>query len=164
MARKVIMSVISPVFHEKCFDRLRTKETLGYIVSASGTVYDHVLYHRMVVVGPKFVNSSPINEIWTDSHVFEDATHFLERSFAFLQSFYDEYINDELTESVLEDLKQATMKKYSRKDLSVGDWQSRFWGEIGSTTYDWNYRAKLIQMVKRVTLEVTKNSLQKKFR
>lgn len=136
MARKVIMSVISPVFHEKCFDRLRTKETLGYIVSAAGTVYDHVLYQRIVVVGPNF-----------------DATHFLERSFVFLQSFYDEYINDELTESVLEDLKQATMKKYSRKDLSVGDWQGRFWGEIESTTYDWNYRAKLIEMVKRVTLE-----------
>eukprot|EP00493_Phyllostaurus_siculus_P027288 UN27635 len=134
--RRVILDTISPVLHEKAFDRLRTKETLGYIVSAAGSIYDHVLYQRIVIVGPK-----------------SDATHFLERALVFLDSFYDDYIMDELTESVLEDLKDATLKKYERKDLSVSEWHERFWNEISGTTYHWGAHKQLSAELKKITLE-----------
>merc|ERR1711879_491393 len=46
----------------------------------------------------------------------------------------------------------------------MGDeWQERFWGKIQSTTYDWNYRKKLADMVKLATLDDVRDYFQKVF-
>merc|ERR1719492_633323 len=71
----VLLDLLVPLLKEKAFDQLRTKETLGYIVSAGGGSYGFVLYARVIVVGPK-----------------HGSTKFLESIMKFLQTFYDEHL------------------------------------------------------------------------
>jgi len=130
----VLLDLLIPLLKEKAFDQLRTKETLGYIVSAGGGSYGYVLYARLIVVGPK-----------------HDSASFLERIVSFLGTFYDSNVKN-MTASAFGERKVSTIKGYTRTDLSLAQKHDLVFSQIQSTSYDFEHRTKLKQIAEETKL------------
>jgi secreted Zn-dependent insulinase-like peptidase len=141
----VLLDLLVPLLKEKAFDQLRTKETLGYIVSAGGGSYGYVLYSRLVVVGPK-----------------HDSAMFLERILAFLTTFGDKFIGN-MTDSAFSERKTSTIKGYTRTDLSLAQKDDLVFSQIVSANYDFEHRKKLKEIALKTTLEDLKKFYDKYF-
>jgi len=129
----VLLDTLVPFLKEKAFDSLRTKQTLGYIVSAGGASFGFVLYARVIVVGPK-----------------HDATLLLTKIVEFLQVFYDEHIKD-MTDERFKELMAPTKKSYTTTDLSIAQKQVLVMAQLGSTNYDFDHRSKLSSTANNMT-------------
>jgi len=141
----VLLDMLLPLLKEKAFDQLRTKETLGYIVSAGGASYGYVLYARVIVVGPK-----------------HDSALFLERIVAFLQTFYDNFIVN-MSNSDYGEHKASTIKKYTRTDLSLSEKFDKVYAQIESTKYDFEKREKMAKIAQDTKLKDLQDFYQKYF-
>jgi len=141
----VFLDLLVPLLKEKAFDQLRTKETLGYIVSAGGGSYGFVLYARVIVVGPK-----------------HGATKFLESIMKFLQTFYDEHLM-KMEDGSFEEHRRSCIKGYVREDLSLNQKHDIVWSQIQNTNYDWSRREQLKATAESVTKEQLLQFYQKYF-
>merc|ERR1719354_583204 len=131
---KVMADIISSPLHQAAFDQLRSKETLGYIVTQYTSAFGGpIRYHRLVVVGEK-----------------SDATYFLERIRAFLQQYYDERVQTWSDED-FQALKDTAKTLYLRSDMSLAEKKDEFWSQISWTEYDWERRQKLAKAVDSIT-------------
>jgi len=141
----VFLDLLIPLLKEKAFDQLRTKETLGYIVSAGGGSYGFVLYARVIVVGPKY-----------------DSTKFLERITHFLQSFYDNHLL-KMDSNQFEERRRSAIKGYIRTDLSLSQKHDIVWTQIMNTNYDFEHRKKLKATADSLTLKQLQDFYQQHF-
>jgi len=134
MRLKVMADIISSPLHQAAFDQLRSKETLGYIVTQYTSSFGGpIRYHRLVVVGEK-----------------SDATYFLERIRAFLTQYYEERVQTWSDED-FQALKDTAKTLYLRSDMSLAEKKDEYWSQISWTEYDWERRQKLAKAVDSIT-------------
>ncbi|KAJ3416993.1 hypothetical protein HDV05_007475 [Chytridiales sp. JEL 0842] len=128
---RVLTLLFAQIAKEPCFNVLRTKEQLGYIVSGGVRKQTGVIGYRVIVQSEK----SP----W---HLEERVTAFLESMKATLESMTDEEFKknvDALAFSLLE------------KSKNLYEEASRHWGHVTSGYYDFDQNVRDAEAVKHVT-------------
>ena len=124
---RVSLRVLSNYLRDPCFDRLRTDEQLGYIVSGSHSENRGILgYYILIqssIAGPQFLSS---------------------RIRAFLDSTRDKIKN--ITEEEFKTFVQSVRIKIMQKDLSIYEEAYRYLNEINKHKYVFD-RSKLSDYV-----------------
>ena len=135
-----LMGIIENYLEEPCFDSLRTKEQLGYIVSSYA--------HKM-----RGINNFMI--------LVQSSTHcpgqIIERITAFLDSMKTEIA--EISDKHFKKLLKATMESTLKKDLSLAEEYQRQRFEIDSAAYIFDRR----KLMKDTLNHVTKEEFQQAF-
>jgi insulysin len=137
-ATDAVQCLVSHILSDALFDQLRTKETLGYLVSG---------YHR---------KSAGILHYHIAVQSSDAAADYLNaRIEAFLSWFRSTKLAELVAETpdFLEKNKAAVMSLLTEKDKSLGDEQSRFWPEIERRRFDWLRRERVAKEVGKITME-----------
>jgi len=128
---------------EPCFDILRTKEQLGYLVWSMGRM-------RVGVCGIRFVIQSEYAP-W----------HLHERIDAFIAAFAESL--KEMTDASFQSFKTSRLKALAESDKNLGQevfmqinlinaQNSKFYGHISSHYYDFNHKTLEAQVLEKLSL------------
>lgn len=131
----VLAQIISAPFYE----RLRTQQQLGYIVSASS-------YEMLEVPALGFMVQSPSANMAT---IDEAATRFFADFSKTLDNFSKEDVERE---------KQAVLSQLLAQDRRLGEVSERYWREIDREQYAFDSREKLADAIRSLTLKDIKDT------
>lgn len=134
-----LIAMIDNYFDESCFDTLRTKEQLGYIVWS----YPHKV--RGVINYAILVQSS----VKHPSYLFDRISNYVKGRIQDLENFTDEKI---------EKIKISSIKSTFKKDLSVKDEFFRFKFEIDSAAYVFDRKKHVKKCIRDVKIEEFKQA------
>ncbi|QFZ29606.1 putative A-factor-processing enzyme [Clavispora lusitaniae] len=130
---RVLTDLLAVMIHEPCFNQLRTKEQLGYVVF-SGYRPSRSYFGLRVLVQS------------------ERACDYLEyRVVQFLRKFKKSVLGDKLTEEAFNKYKQALKSKKLTKLKNLGEESSRFWNHINDGFYDFMQKSKDVQLLETIT-------------
>ena len=128
---RMIMSVLSNYLREPCFDRLRTDEQLGYIVSGFNAdmrgIMNYVVLIQSNIKCPQYLSS---------------------RVLVFLEDM-KERIN-QLTDEEFQKHVESIRVKILHKDLSIRQEGSRYWSEITTHRYIFDRKEKDLEQLQLV--------------
>ncbi|KDQ10557.1 hypothetical protein BOTBODRAFT_36079 [Botryobasidium botryosum FD-172 SS1] len=136
-------SLLAQIAHEPCFNRLRTKEQLGYIVSSVHWAMTGTMGFRIVVQSER------------------DPVYLESRVDAFLDAL--KVILEEMDEVEFEKQKQSLIDKKMEKIKNIGEEAGRFWNAIDTGYCDFLRRETDAAILETVTrqevLEVFSKSI-----
>ena len=129
-------NLLQHVMSEPCFDELRTKESLGYMVHSSRKISENVVGMQIIVMGN---GHSP--------------AYFDERIENFLVTFRKKLVD--MPESEWSSNVKAVVEKYLEKDKNLGEETSRYWTEI----YNQRYVFRRADVESKIVEGVSKNKM-----
>ena len=129
------LAMLVHLVKEPCFDDLRTKQQLGYLVfsGASTSGDDSILSLRFIV------QSEEKDPVYLDGRVE-----------AFLQCFRSEYL-EKLSEDEFQVNVNAVTEKLMEKDKNLNEQTNRFWTNLTNGSYDYDKKKKEAEAVKVTT-------------
>ncbi|KAJ1673649.1 metalloprotease, partial [Spiromyces aspiralis] len=129
----VYLDLVSSLAHSEMFTRLRTNETLGYIVGCgSSTTYSNFHYIRFEIV-------SKCNPVYLQLRLDK-----------FYRIFRDEFLAN-LTQEDLDSRINASIKTLEQPYTSIYSEYMRYANAIDSDLYDFSCKQEMIEVLKRVT-------------
>lgn len=130
---RVLTDLLGVIIHEPCFNQLRTKEQLGYVVF-SGYRASRSYF------GIRFLVQS------------ERTCDYLEfRVEKFLEKFRRKNLGEELTEDAFGKLKQALKSKKLTKLKNLQEEATRFWNSINDGYFDFEQKAEDVTILESIT-------------
>lgn len=130
---RVLNDLFSTVINEPCFNQLRTKEQLGYVV----------------FLGPKVTRTNFGFRVLIQS---ERTTDYLEYRIEEFLSKFGKFIHSGLSEDNFNNYKQALKDKKLTKLKNLKEEVSRFWGAITDGYYDFQLKEKQVKILETITL------------
>lgn len=131
--KRTLTDLLETIMHEPCFNQLRTKEQLGYVVFSGVRLSRTAIGFRILIQS-------------------ERLTSYLEyRIEEFLKRF-SVYVN-ELTAEQFDGFKQALKDKKLTKLKNLSEEVSRFWEAIADGYYDFEAKAKHAGELENITQE-----------
>lgn len=132
---KVLNDLLATIIHEPCFNQLRTKEQLGYVVFSGVRSTRTTLGFRILIQS-------------------ERETDYLEyRIEEFLEVIFRRYVNEVMTDDDFDKFKQALKDKKLTKLKNLGEEFSRLWGGITDGYFDFESRWRHVELL----LEISKS-------
>jgi len=125
--------VLSNVLNDPLFDQLRTKETLGYIVTGFQSRHAGILHYNIAIQSSE-----------------KDALYLNHRIEAFLLRASTSIIDDA---DNLEKNKTAIKSILGQKDTNLDERHNRFWSEIQQHRFSWNRAEIVSKHVSEITIE-----------
>lgn len=130
---RVLTDLLATMIREPCFNQLRTKEQLGYVVFAGYRPCRSYFGLRILVQS-------------------ERTCDYLEyRIVQFLRKFKKSVLGDKLTEEAFNKYKQALKSKKLTKLKNLDEESSRFWNHVNNGFYDFMQRSKDVQLLETIT-------------
>ena len=127
-------ALVGHLMKEPCYDQLRTKEQLGYMVWSGAS------------------RTCGIYSIWFIVQSPEKGPDFLDnRCENFIENFYT--ILKEMTAETFQSNIQACVLTRTKKDVSLYSQAGRYWKEIEDNAYVFNRKFKTAETLKTVTKE-----------
>lgn len=126
-----LIDLISIIFHEPCFNQLRTKEQLGYVVFSGIRLARNYMGYRILVQS--------------------------ERSASYLRSRIENFLQlmstklKDLTEEEFENYKKTLIDKKLTKLKNLNEESGRFWNAITDGYIDFTIHEKLVEHIKEIT-------------
>ncbi|KAJ3035241.1 Insulinase (Peptidase M16) [Rhizophlyctis rosea] len=130
---RVPLSLFSQIGSEPCFDQLRTKEQLGYMVFSGLRKQTGVIGYRVIVQSEK------------------DAAYVESRIEAFIQKM--KTVLKDMTAEEYTKHQTALAAKLLEKDKNLGQESSRHWSHINSRYYNFEQHFADAELVKQVPQE-----------
>jgi len=131
---RVLMSILGNYLKEPCFDKLRTDEQLGYIVSGFNgemrKVLNYVVIVQSNIQGPQYLSSRVLN--------FLDAMR--EKIKTLTDEEFSKYV-------------ESIRVKILTKDLSIRQEGSRYWNEILTHKYVFDRKEKDLEQLNLIKKE-----------
>jgi len=127
-----IASLISSMIQEPAFDDLRTKQQLGYIVSAGMGITRNAFSLSVLVQGAQ-----------------HSAEYYDSQIEAFLHNFGDQIAK--MPEKELDSFKASLESALLRKDLTLMDRGVRYWDPIGKQLYNFSWNIDRVKALRTVT-------------
>ncbi|CAG8596514.1 4609_t:CDS:10, partial [Acaulospora morrowiae] len=128
---KAKFSLMVQVSHEPCFDQLRTKEQLGYLVSCGLRSYARSLGMRIIVQSER-----------DTVHLENRIVHFLYK----LQAIIEEMPEEEYQKQV-----QSLITKKLEKPKNLSQEARRYWEHINSGYYDFDKVENEVSEIRKIT-------------
>jgi insulysin len=132
---RVLLKLATHIIQEPAFDSLRTKQQLGYIVWTGEANDAGVCGLKCIVQSDKFVTAT------LDARI---------------EGFLAQTMKTKLEEFTVEDLEQhkaALCNDLRMKAKTLNEESSRWWGEISTQRYFWNYRNVYADAIEAITME-----------
>ncbi|KAG0316487.1 Insulinase (Peptidase M16), partial [Dissophora globulifera] len=127
------IQLMAQIINEPCFNQLRTKEQLGYLVFSG-------VRKQTGAIGLRFILQSERDPVYLESRI----EHFLEsRMKTYLQ---------ELTEEEYEKQAHSLIQKKLEKDKNLRQETYRYWGQIASGYYDFDEIQDEVDEIRKTTL------------
>ncbi|KAJ3185740.1 Insulinase (Peptidase M16) [Gaertneriomyces sp. JEL0708] len=130
---RAALSLVAQIAQEPCFDTLRTKEQLGYMVFSGLRKTTGVLGYRVIIQSER------------------DPAYLESRIESFLNSL--EKILQEMEEAEFEKHKSALEKRILEKDKRLVEESHRLWGHVSSRCYDFWQQKSDAEMVSKLTVD-----------
>ncbi|KAI5950239.1 STE23 [Candida jiufengensis] len=129
---RVLIDLLVTIIREPCFDRLRTKEQLGYVVFSNLRKGRSSLGFRILVQS-------------------ERSCEYLEyRIDEFLRKF-GQYINNDLKDEDFQKFKTALVDSKLMKIKHLNEETNRLWNSITDGYYDFDFRSKHVKIIEKIT-------------
>ncbi|KAG0214048.1 Insulinase (Peptidase M16) [Mortierella sp. GBA30] len=128
------IQIMAQIINEPCFNQLRTKEQLGYLVFSG-------VRKQTGATGLRFILQSERDPVHLESRV----EHFLE-------SRMKKYL-EEMTSADYEKQVSSLIQKKLEKDKNLRQETYRYWGQIVSGYYDFDELQDEVEEMRRTTLE-----------
>ncbi|KAF9941217.1 Insulinase (Peptidase M16) [Modicella reniformis] len=128
------VQIMAQIVHEPCFNQLRTKEQLGYLVFSG-------LRKQTGALGLRFILQSERDPLHLESRI----EHFLESR---MKPYLDEITVDEYEKQV-----NSLIQKKLEKDKNLRQETYRYWAQIVSGYYDFDELKDEVEEMKQTTLE-----------
>ena len=129
------MKMLLHLISVPCFDTLRTKEQLGYIVWSGSDKISGMWYVRFIVQSD---NSNPVK--------------LDQRIEAFLGEFGDKIL-PAITKESFEQNKISVINNILEKPKTIAQINRIYWGEISSLRYEYERRQQLAKEIEKLTLQ-----------
>ncbi|KAK3698064.1 metalloprotease [Vermiconidia calcicola] len=123
--------LLAQMADEPCFDTLRTKEQLGYVVGSGALIYSTIACWRILVQSEK------------------DCAYLEKRIDAFLVGFED--VIKEMPDDEFESHKIGLINKRLEKLKNLGQETGRFWGHITGEAYDFELVYRDVENIEPIT-------------
>ncbi|CAK7900716.1 A-factor-processing enzyme [[Candida] anglica] len=131
---RVLTDLLGTIIHEPCFNQLRTKEQLGYVVFSGTRTTRTAVGFRILVQS-------------------ERTSDYLEyRIEEFLRQF-GKFVNTSLSPQDFESFKEALKSKKLTKLKNLSEEVSRFWNNITDGFYDFESKVKEVDVLESITLD-----------
>jgi len=127
------IQIMAQIINEPCFNQLRTKEQLGYLVFSG-------VRKQTGAVGLRFILQSE-----------RDPVHLESRIEKFLESRMKTYLNDMTEEEYAKQVNSLIQKKLE-KDKNLRQETYRYWGQIVSGYYDFDELQDEVEEMRKTTL------------
>ncbi|KAG0345812.1 Insulinase (Peptidase M16) [Podila humilis] len=127
------IQIMAQIINEPCFNQLRTKEQLGYLVFSG-------VRKQTGAIGLRFILQSERDPVHLESRV----EHFLESR---MKTYLEEMKPEEYAKQV-----QSLIQKKLEKDKNLRQETYRYWGQIVSGYYDFDEIQDEVEEMRRVTL------------
>lgn len=129
---RVLTDLLGTIIHEPCFNQLRTKEQLGYVVFSGTRLTRTTLGFRILVQS-------------------ERSSEYLEyRIEEFLEQF-GKFVKADLTDDNFSKFKQALKDKKLTKLKNLSEEVTKFWNSIINGYYDFQEREKHVKVLDTIT-------------
>ena len=129
-----LLAMVDNYIDEPCFDVLRTKEQLGYIVWS----YTHEI--RGILNFIVCIQSSVKHPSYLFSRISEFINHMIEQL-------------EKIDESRLGEIKVSSIKNTFKKDLSLKDEFNRFKFEVDNSSYNFDRKTHVKKLIREATLQ-----------
>ncbi|RCH96410.1 Insulinase (Peptidase M16), partial [Rhizopus stolonifer] len=127
------LTLLAQIAQEPCFDQLRTKEQLGYLVFSG-------VRKQVGSMGLRFILQSERDTIYLENRIEE----FLEKLIVLVNKMTTEEYNAQV---------QSVISKKLEKDKNLSQEGGKYWGHIHSGFYEFDQVDTDIQELKRITKE-----------
>ncbi|KAI1314496.1 Insulinase (Peptidase M16) [Mortierella claussenii] len=131
------IQIMAQIINEPCFNQLRTKEQLGYLVFSG-------VRKQTGATGLRFILQSE-----------RDPVHLESRIERFLESRMKTYLQDMTTEEYEKQVNSLIQKKLE-KDKNLRQETYRYWGQIMSGYYDFDELQDEVEEMRKTTLEMAR--------
>ncbi|RLV89243.1 A-factor-processing enzyme [Spathaspora sp. JA1] len=131
---RVLTDLLATIIKEPCFNQLRTKEQLGYVVFSGVRLGRTSLGFRILVQSER-----------TSDYLEYRITEFLNQ--------FGKYINEKLTDEDFNKFKQALTDIKLTKLKHLNEETDRLWNHIIDGYYDFEARLKHVELLKSITLD-----------
>ena len=151
LASEAMLQLISHLLSEPCFDQLRTKEQLGYIVSVSHTKISQLLALRVIV------QSNHKDPEYLDDRIELFLNQYRENLMGMGSEEFQANVNA-VREHLLEkpkNLNQVMLLQYLAYFSLALQESSTFWEEINTSTYFFQRKSNVAELLSEVTLSET---------
>ncbi|KAJ3054883.1 Insulinase (Peptidase M16) [Rhizophlyctis rosea] len=141
---RVRLSLFSQLGNEPCFDQLRTKEQLGYMVFSGLRKQTGLIGYRVIVQSEK-------DAAFVESRI----EAFLEKMRASISAIagYDNTVIKEMTPQEFEKHQLALSSKLLEKDKNLAQESSRLWSHVSSRYYYFDQHMHDADLVKQLSKE-----------
>lgn len=129
---RVLTDLLGTVIHEPCFNQLRTKEQLGYVVFSGTRLTRTTLGFRILIQS-------------------ERSSEYLEYRIEEFINQFDKFVKKGLTDENFAKFKQALKDKKLTKLKNLSEEVSKFWNSIISGYYDFQEREKHVEVLESIT-------------
>lgn len=129
---RVLTDLLATIIREPCFNQLRTKEQLGYVVFSG-------LRKGRTSIGFRILVQS------------ERSSEYLEYRIDEFLAKFGKYVNHELTDENFAKFKQALIDAKLQKIKHLSEETNRLWGAITDGYYEFNARQKHASLVEKIT-------------
>ncbi|KAI5961327.1 STE23 [Candida theae] len=131
---RVLTDLLATIIREPCFNQLRTKEQLGYVVFSG-------LRKGRTSIGFRILVQSERSSEYLEYRIDEFLTKF------------GKYVNHELTDENFDKFKQALIDAKLQKIKHLGEETSRLWNSITDGYYEFDARQKHASLLEKITKE-----------
>lgn len=126
-----LTELLVTILHEPCFNQLRTKEQLGYVVFSSLRLSRSYFGYRILIQSEK-----------SNSYLRTRIENFLQSQKQYLE---------EMTDETFEHFKKTLIDKKLIKLKNLGEESSKFWNLITDGYYDFKINDKIVSEVEALT-------------
>lgn len=131
---RVLTDLLATIIREPCFNQLRTKEQLGYVVFSG-------LRKGRTSIGFRILVQS------------ERSSEYLEYRIDEFLSKFGRYVNQELTDENFEKFKQALIDAKLQKIKHLSEETNRLWNAITDGYYEFDARQKHASLLEKISKE-----------
>ncbi|KAG0046086.1 Insulinase (Peptidase M16) [Gryganskiella cystojenkinii] len=135
------IQIMAQIINEPCFNQLRTKEQLGYLVFSG-------VRKQTGAVGLRFILQSERDPVHLESRV----ENFLESR---MKSYLDEMKEEEYVKQV-----NSLIQKKLEKDKNLRTETYRYWGQIVSGYYDFDELQDEVEEMRKTSLQMMREFFQ----
>lgn len=132
---RCMLLLLTHMMREPCFNVLRTKEQLGYLVWSGINVFEGVLSAHITV-------QSSVRQ----------AGYLDDRAEAFLQYFGNEYLKKEVDEETFLDNIEATIDNRTERPKTMGSQMNRYMKELNRRRFEWTQLSEEVECLKSIKL------------
>ncbi|KAF9206076.1 Insulinase (Peptidase M16) [Haplosporangium sp. Z 27] len=129
------IQILAQIINEPCFNQLRTKEQLGYLVFSG-------VRKQTGATGLRFILQSERDPVHLESRI----EHFLESN---MRKHLDEMTPEDYEKQV-----NSLIQKKLEKDKNLRQETYRYWGQIVSGYYDFDEVQDEVEEMRRTTLDI----------